>query len=124
MGIMWHGHYVAYMEDARCALGDALGIGYSDFFERGFTLPVRQMHIDYLLPLKYRHTYEIQARLFYTEAVRLNYDFTILDEDKRVCARGYSVQLLVDKTGNVQFVRPDFYEAVCRRWKAGEIKLK
>ena len=124
MGIMWHGHYAAYMEDARCALGDALGIGYQDFFDRGYTLPVRQMHIDYLRPLVYKHTYEIKARLFYSEAVRLNYDFTILDEEKNVCARGYSVQLLVDKAGNVLFVRPDFYEDVCRRWKAGEINLK
>ena len=123
MGIMWHGYYADYFEDARCALGDALGIGYQDFFDRGYTLPVRQMHVDYLAPLRYKQRCEIKARLFYSEAVRLNYDFTILDDNGRVVARGYSVQLITDKAGNVLFARPDFYEQVCRRWKAGEIKL-
>ncbi len=123
MKIVWHGHYVAMCEDARMALGDAVGLGYGDFYKRGILLPVRQMHLDYLAPLCYGHTYEVKARLFYSEAVRLNVDFTILDEAKRVMARGYSVQLLTDKNQQVLFERPPFYEEICQAWKAGKIKL-
>ncbi len=121
MQIVWHGHYVALCEDARMALGDAFGLGYKDFFDNGVLLPVRQMHLDYLSPLTYGHTYEVKARLFYTEAVRLNVDFTILDEQKNVKARGYSVQLLTDKNNQVLFERPAFYEKICRLWKQGKL---
>ncbi len=123
MQVMWHGHYVAMCEDARMALGDAVGLGYSDFFKHGILLPVRQMHLDYLAPLVYGHTYEVQARLFYSEAVRLNVDFTILDECKNIMTRGYSVQLLVDKNQQVLFERPAFYQEICQVWKEGKLRL-
>ncbi len=122
MKIVWHGHYVAMCEDARMALGDAVGLGYADFFKRGILLPVRQMHLDYLSPLAYGKTYEVKARLFYTEAVRLNVDFTILDEHKQIMTRGYSVQLLTDKNQQVLFERPAFYEEICQAWKRGVLK--
>lgn len=123
MQIVWHGNYVAMCEDARMALGDAVGLGYKDFFEHGVLLPVRQMHLDYLAPLVYGHTYEIKARLFYTEAVRLNVDFTILNEKKEIMARGYSVQLLTDKNQQVLFERPAFYEEICQAWKQGKLQI-
>ena len=82
------------------------------------------MHLYYLAPLKYGHTYEVKARLFYTEAARLNVDFTILDEEKKVMARGYSVQLLMDKNQQVLFERPAFYEKICQEWKEGKLQPK
>lgn len=121
MGILWHGHYVGYFEDARVALGDALGIGYTDFFNRGITLPIRQVHIDYLAPLMFGRTYEIKARLCYCEAVRMNYDFTIYDEQHKICTRAMSVQLLVDKNKNLLLERPDFYEELVQKWKEGKL---
>lgn len=123
MQVVWHGHYVAMCEDARMALGDAVGLGYEDFFKRGIFLPVRQMHLDYLAPLVYGHTYEVKARLFYSEAVRLNVDFTILDECKKIMTRGYSVQLLVDKNQQFLFERPAFYQEICQLWKEGKLRL-
>ena len=122
MRIVWHGHYVAMCEDARMAVLSSVGLGYGDFFDRGVLLPVRQMHLDYLAPLTYGHTYEVKARLFYTDAVRLNVDFTVLDEQKNIMARGYSVQLLTDKnTQQVLFERPEFYEKICQAWKQGTL---
>ena len=52
MGILWHGHYASFIEDARVALGDSLGIGYQDFYNHGVMIPVRQFHVDYLAPLE------------------------------------------------------------------------
>lgn len=121
MGILWHGHYISYFEDARVALGNAFGIGYQDFFNQGIKLPVRRVHADYLAPLVYGQTYEVKARLFYSDAVRLNYDFTILDTQGKICTRGYSVQLLVDKDNNLLLERPAFYEKLCQAWKEGKL---
>ena len=123
MGIMWHGHYAGFIEDARVALGDALGIGYQDFYNHGILIPVRQFHVDYLSSLFFGKQYEIQARLFYTDAARLNYDFTILDQNQKTMARGYSVQLMVDKEQNLLFEWPEFARSFLQNWKEGKIIL-
>jgi len=123
MGIMWHGHYAGFLEDARVALGDALGIGYQDFYNHQIRIPVRQMHLDYLSPLYYGKTYRICAKLFYTEAARLNYDFTITDEEGKICTRGYSVQLMLDAQDNLLLEWPVFTRNFLEKWKAGSIKL-
>ncbi|WP_428081282.1 acyl-CoA thioesterase [Candidatus Avelusimicrobium alvi] len=124
MGIMWHGHYAGFIEDARVALGDSLGIGYQDFYDHGVMIPLRQFHVDYLAPLLYAKTYEIKARLFYCESARLNYDFTILDENQKVMARGCSVQLMVDKDHNLLFEWPEFTRDFFNAWKEGSVKQK
>lgn len=124
MGIMWHGHYASFIEDARVALGDSLGIGYQDFYDHGVAIPVRQLHIDYLAPLHYAQTYEIKARLFFSEAARLNYDFTILDGSGRVMTRAYSVQLLIDKEQRLLLEWPKFTQSFFRAWKEGTLKVK
>lgn len=125
MGIMWHGHYAGFIEDARVALGNALGIGYQDFYNHGVVIPVRQFHVDYLSSLTYGKRYEIKARLFYADSARLNYDFTFLDENGRVMARGYSVQLMVnEKDKNLLFEWPEFTRPFLQNWKEGKINLK
>lgn len=121
MNIMWHGHYASFFEDARIALGDAYGIGYQDFYRQGFIIPVRRMQIDYLSPLQFGREYEIKARLFYTEAARLDYDFTVLDEAASVHARGCTVQLILDKEQNLLLAKPAFFEAFCQKWRSGKL---
>lgn len=121
MNIMWHGHYASFFEDARVALGDSYGIGYQDFYRQGFIIPVRRMQIDYLSPLQYGCEYEIKARLFYTEAARLDYDFTVLDADGSVHARGCTVQLILDKDQNLLLAKPSFFEAFCQKWREGKL---
>ena len=51
MGIVWHGHYVSYFEDARVAFGRKYGLSYAAFFENRVLSPIKQLHIDYFLPL-------------------------------------------------------------------------
>lgn len=121
MNIMWHGHYASFFEDARVALGDGYGIGYQDFYRQGYIIPVRRMQVDYLSPLQYGNEYEIKARLFYTEAARLDYDFTVLDLQGRIHARGCTVQLMLDKEQNLLLAKPAFFEAFCQKWRLGQL---
>jgi acyl-CoA thioester hydrolase len=58
-GVMWHGAYVAWLEEARVEALAAAGIAYSDLSVRGLELPVVSLTIDYKQPL------------FHGDAVRL-----------------------------------------------------
>jgi len=122
LGIVWHGRYASYFEDARVAHGDHFGIGYLDFFKHGLTTPIKQFHVDYDKPLLYGESYGIEARLHWTEAARLNYEFLITDAAGNVVTRGYSVQLMVDTEHELLVFPPDFYVAFLERWRMGKMK--
>ena len=43
MAVVWHGNYVKYLEEARCALLFSLGYTYQDMCEDGVAYPVANM---------------------------------------------------------------------------------
>ena len=121
LGIVWHGRYATYFEDARVALGDRYGIGYMDFFDRGIATPLKQMFHDYIRTLKFKDTFTTEAILHWSEAARLNFEFIIRDANDELVTRGYTVQLMLDDTFEVLLTPPDFYLEFCEKWKAGEL---
>ena len=121
LGIVWHGRYASYFEDARVALGDSLGVGYMDFHANGTVSPIRRMEVDYLVPLKYEDTCTITASLHWTEAARMNYSFTIRNAHGELTTTGCSVQLFMDTDGALLMTPPAFYLDFLDRWKAGEL---
>jgi len=124
LGIVWHGRYASYFEDAREHLGSSLGIGYTDFFSQGLSIPLRSFSVDYLRPLTYPEEFTVEAVLHWTEAMRLNYEFTVRGPGGDVRATGCSVHLLVDSKLNLQLTAPDFYRSFLERWRSGELQGK
>lgn len=63
MHIAWHGHYVKYFEDARCALLDAIDYGYTTMGQSGFSWPIIDLHIKYAQPLRFGQVVLITATI-------------------------------------------------------------
>lgn len=121
LGIVWHGRYTSYFEDARVALGEKYGIGYMDFYHHGVVAPIKKMHFDYHLPLRYRDKMTIEAIWHWSEAVRINFEFNIRNGNAELVTSGYTVQMMLDLDGNILVVPPPFYTAFCNKWKAGQL---
>ena len=119
LNIMWHGHYASYFEEARVALGAKYSIGYTDFLKVGINIPLRILHIDYLAPLEFGRSYQIEAFLHWNEAARLDFSFNIYGDDK-LKTKGYSVHLMIDEKKGILVSKPPFFEDFCKRWKEGE----
>lgn len=122
LGIVWHGRYSSFFEDARAALGDKYGIGYMDFYAHGVVVPIKKMHIDFYRPLKLRERITIEGILHWSEAARIDFEFVIRDGEGRVATTGYAVQMMLDLNENILMIPPPFYKAFCERWKAGELE--
>jgi acyl-CoA thioester hydrolase len=121
LGIVWHGHYPSYLEDGRAAFGREYGLDYLSMHKHGCLAPVVQMHLEYHQPLAFPEQCTISASLYWTEAARLNYQYTIVGPENRIVATGYTVQLITDLDKNVMLTRPEFFEYFWRRWEAGEL---
>jgi acyl-CoA thioester hydrolase len=119
LGIVWHGRYASYFEDARVALGDKYGIGYMDFHGNGVAAPVRKLHVDYFRPLRFQEVFTIEGVLHWTEATRMNIEFILRNEARTVVTTGYSVQMMLDADMNLLLVPPPFYREFIERWRGG-----
>jgi acyl-CoA thioester hydrolase len=119
LGIVWHGRYASYFEDARVALTDRYGIGYLELYENGVVAPIRKFHVDYFLPLRFRETFTVEAVLHWAEATRLNMEFILRNEAREVTTTGYTVQLMLDADRNLLMLPPPFYREFLDRWRKG-----
>lgn len=121
LNVMWHGRYPSYFEDARVALGRRYGLGYQEVYDAGLVIPVKQMGIDYILPLRFGERCRITASLHWCEAARLNFSYAITAESGALATTGYTVQLFLSHSQELYMVKPDHYQHFCARWESGAL---
>ncbi len=121
LGIVWHGRYPSYFEDARVALGNRFGIGYMDLYRAEVITPIKKMHIDYHRPLCFEDPFTIEGILHWSEAARINIEFILRNGAGEVTTTGYTVQMMMDKENNFLLVAPPFYREFCDLWKSGQL---
>lgn len=108
MQIVWHGHYIKYLEIARCAFLDSLGYNYTTMRDHGYTWPVVQMHLKYVKPARFGQKIRIHCALTeYETCLRL--DYTIVDaENGDKLTTASSTQVAVDiESGDMQYLTPE-----------------
>ena len=114
MGIVWHGSYVLYFEDAREAFGKKYGLGYLDIFGNGYYAPLVDLQFSYKKTLSYGQKARIDISFRNAEAAKIIFDYEIYDvEDGSLIATGNSVQVFLDKQYQLVWTNPPFYE----EWK-------
>ena len=70
-GVMWHGAYVGWLEEARIDALGAVGLPYSDLSARGLELPVVSLAIDYRQALLHGDTVELRSLVLPRQGVKL-----------------------------------------------------
>lgn len=115
LGIVWHGHYIRYMEDAREEFGRKYGISYLDFYNHGLVVPIVSINCHYKNPLRYGDTMQVQVNYINTRSAKIQFDYRITDAGTgKLVATGSSIQVFVDsKTFELHLTIPPFFE----EWK-------
>jgi len=116
--IVWHGHYVKYLEEAREAFGLKYEMGYLDVEKNGFVTPIVKVDIDYKQPLRYGDSCVIEVEYIDTAAAKLIFEYTLYrKKDMLVVAKAKTVQVFLDaKTMELSLNYPDFGLAWKRKW--------
>lgn len=96
MHVAWHGHYVKYLEIARCVLLDKIDYNYPQMEKSGYAWPVIDVRIRYAQPLRFQQKVRVKAKLVEWEN-RLKIDYLIEDiETEKRLTKGYTVQVAYD----------------------------
>jgi len=107
MEVVWHGHYVKYLEVARCALLDAIDYNYAQMKASGYAWPVIDMHLRYIDSATFGQRLKLRAEIVEWEH-RLKIDYLITDAATgRRLLRGSTTQVAVEMlTREMCFVSP------------------
>ena len=120
MGIVWHGRYINYFEEARVEFGRKFNVGYQDFIDNRVPVPIRQVGVDHLEPLRFDDEIMIEAILHWSDAARINFEFKVYKEARLVCT-GFTVQLMLDHNFELLLSPPPFYQDFMNKWQQGEL---
>lgn len=95
MHVVWHGHYVKYLEVARCALLDHIGHNYTQMLDAGYAWPVIDMQLRYVRGATFGQRINVRASLVEWEnRLKITYLITDLASGERL-TRACTVQVAV-----------------------------
>jgi acyl-CoA thioester hydrolase len=80
-GLVWHGTYLAWMEEARIECLRSIGIDYTDLVALGCDLPVVELSLRYHRSIQLGMTVLVKTRMTDVTGVRMNWDYAIISTD-------------------------------------------
>ncbi len=107
MQIVWHGNYARFMEDARCALLDLIGFGYTEMRKSGFMWPIVDIRIKYVRPIHLQQEVRVVATLLeYENRIRIAYRFVdVVSDETLTKAQTTQIAVTLD-TNEMMFESP------------------
>jgi acyl-CoA thioester hydrolase len=110
MNVVWHGNYVQFFENARCALLDQINYNYPEMDKSGYVWPVVDMRVKYVRPCKFGQKINIAATIAeYENRLKINYLISDAETGEKL-TKGFTIQVAVEKaSGEMLFRSPDFF---------------
>ncbi len=107
MEIVWHGHYVNYLELARSALLTSIDYNYPQMKESGYVWPVIDLHLRYIAPARFAQRLKLRAEIVEWEnRLKIAYLMTDGASGRRI-SRATTTQVAVEiASGEMCFVSP------------------
>lgn len=100
MQIVWHGNYVRFLEQARCALLDKIDYNYSEMLRSGYAWPVVDLRIKYVRPVRFGQEVRVTATMVEYES-RIKIDYRIADPASGdVLTKAHTIQVAVEVASN------------------------
>jgi acyl-CoA thioester hydrolase len=112
-GVVWHGHYVLYLEHAREALTGRFGFTAARALEMGYRVPVTRLELKYRAPAMPDQTIRVTARLRAPSVARFVMDYEIRSDPGNLLASAVTEQVVVNRQGELLLTLPAGLRALC-----------
>jgi acyl-CoA thioester hydrolase len=99
-GVIHHGAYVAYLEEARAAFIDAAGHPYREVQDEGVNFTVLELYLSYRRPVRFGEMVDVGMTVGALTRASFQVGY-ILDVDAETRATGASVHAAIDPGGRV-----------------------
>ena len=116
MEVVWHGNYVRFLEQARCALLDKIQFNYAEMAATPYVWPIVDLRIKYVRPIRFAQTVKVTAILAeYENRIRINY-LLVDHQSGEILTRAHTIQVAVERqTNEICFESPSVLRDRVRR---------
>lgn len=95
MGVMWHGNYARFLEQARCDLLNSIGYNYDEMHVSGYMWPIVDMQFKFIRPIRFAQVVIITSTLI-EYANRLKITYLIRDKETgATITKAHTVQVAI-----------------------------
>jgi acyl-CoA thioester hydrolase len=117
MGVVYHGNYFRFFEQARHALMEMIDYSYKKMTASGYLWPIIDTRVKYVKPIPFDHEIRVTAKLTEWEN-RLRVDYIIYDNGSgERMTKAHTMQVAVDiETQEMCFVSPQILIAKVTHW--------
>ncbi|MDV7341028.1 acyl-CoA thioesterase [Terasakiella sp. A23] len=107
MEVVWHGNYVRFFEQARCALLDKIDYNYPQMRDSGYVWPIVDMRVKFVRPVTFGQNINVEATIAeYENRLKINYLITDVETGEKI-TKGFTIQVAVDaETQEMEFESP------------------
>lgn len=100
MGVVYHGNYALYFEEARTDALRKINITYKSLEEEGVMMPVVSLNTDFKRPAKYDDLLTIRTTMRELPTAKIVLEYEVLNEANQLLATGNSILVFVDMKTN------------------------
>jgi acyl-CoA thioester hydrolase len=112
-GVVWHGHYVLYLEQAREALTARHGFTAARALGMGYKVPVTRMELRYRAPARADQTVRVTARLRPPLVARFVMDYEVRSEAGDLLVSAETEQVVLNAEGELLLTLPAGLRRLC-----------
>jgi acyl-CoA thioester hydrolase len=116
-GVVWHGAYITWMEEARIECLKSIGIDFVDVVKMGCDLPVVEMSLRYHRSLTMGSEAVVKCKVQNLDGVRIKWDYEIQSTDRETTYLTGTVALVavdMEKGNIMRQIPPTVKEALVR----------
>ena len=119
-GVLWHGYYINWLEEARIDALSKVGIKYIDLIKDGYEMPVVSIEIKYKSPILHGEEILIESEFVINESPRIKINSNFIGINN-IITTSSSIDLVLIKKENFSIVRkkPKFFLEALNKLKNG-----
>jgi len=108
MGVVHHGNYADYLEIARLAWLDELGVSYKSMEREGVMLPVFELHFKFIRSALFDDELKIVTKLIKTPSVKIEFDYEIYNQQGELLTTASTVLVFMDSQSRKPIRCPEY----------------
>ena len=119
-GVLWHGYYLNWLEEARIDALSKVGIKYIDLIKDGYEMPVVSIEIKYKSPILHGEEILIESEFVINESPRIKINSNFIRRNN-IITTSSSIDLVLINKENFSIVRkkPKFFLEALNKLKNG-----
>jgi acyl-CoA thioester hydrolase len=111
MGVVWHGNYLKFFEDAREQFGRDYGIDYLEVHHNGYFIPIVKSEISHKASIFYGDGAKIEVVLEQHDSAKIVFRYSVYNmRTGQLAATGMTMQVfMLAEDRSLELIKPEFY---------------